>query len=626
VSSDERPEYAFSVALDTVRVELSEGFSVEDCGIRIRNEGTRRDSYRIELRVPPVVAAKLRHDEVVLDPDSDTDVTIGLSLVPHAPIPPTPLAFEVRVTSAGEPGLTHIAGADIKVSRQAAIAATMTPPVVRRPVGATFLLTLTNHGRTGLQGPVSAVDPTGRLTLTATPAFVRVEPGASVQVTVTANARPAVPGEPKRVPFQVTFTPTGVPPAQATGMIAPPRLPQPSARSLGIGAAVLATAIIAFALISSAGNDSQKLEAVRATTAPTRPGTTTMLQSPTTGGVAVTAAPTGTGAGATTPRATTKPTPPGTATPTRPVTPTAPPTPGGVPLTPPARAEPATPGTSQWPHFLYIHVAERSSATRIIIEAGYAGLRWSSQPGVAAGDYLVRIDETGYVRSLDGQLAFWRLPVSSRGLVVLIDSPGRTGQDRFPFDHEAQPMKASTPSRVSSSNTVVDGQPTTYSWRLPLDFEIVVAKQCRPNQFLQIIPGWGSPTTAWRTPDGTPVGRYRVRLNADLSVVSLDGKTRFDPVPAAAQDQNQPHLTVSIVHSCDPAGDGADTSGFDRAADSSIAHQTTWAQAPPFDAGYGWLPLHGVAAEPRESFAGCNYIVLTFAAPSEAIAANPSCG
>ncbi|MER3453438.1 MAG: hypothetical protein C4344_07385, partial [Acidimicrobiia bacterium] len=60
----------------------------------------------------------------------------------------------------------------------------------------------------------------------------------------------------------------------------------------------------------------------------------------------------------------------------------------GLPWAGPAGAG----GTLAWPHFLKVHVQNRRADTRVVIDAGHAGLRWVSQPGVRAGDYLVRVD------------------------------------------------------------------------------------------------------------------------------------------------------------------------------------------------------------------------------------------
>ena len=284
----------------------------------------------------------------------------------------------------------------------------------------------------------------------------------------------------------------------------------------------------------------------------------------------------------------------------------------GLAVVPPV-PEAGAAGTLAWPHFIKIHVQNRRADTRIIVDAAYAGVRWVSHPGVAAGDHLIRLDQNGFVRSLDGTLAFWRQPPQGNGLQISIQSPGRDGFDTFRFDPAPQPMRylgetfAGTPG-----NTVTDVAPYIPTFSLPLDFEINVGGMCRPNQYLQVAPEWTN--TVWRTPDGTGPGTYRVRLNTDFSVTSLDGKTAFSQIPAQPWDHGNQLLGVLIVHSCDPAGDGADISGYDRLPDGKFRHMTTWAQTP--DGGYGWQPYNcgqngACNSQPRESLAGGNYIVLS---------------
>lgn len=275
-------------------------------------------------------------------------------------------------------------------------------------------------------------------------------------------------------------------------------------------------------------------------------------------------------------------------------------------------------GTLAWPHFLKIHVENRRADTRVIVDAGWAGKRWVSQPGVLAGDYLVRVDESGFVRSLDDKLAFFPNGGASGDLVVHVQAAGVDGTDSFPFTPGSR-LTAKTPTYAAGpGNMVTDVQPYIPRFTLPMDFEINVTGICRPNQYLQVAPEWTN--TVWRTPDGTGPGTYRVRLNADGTVTSLDGKVSWSRVPAQPWDHGYQILGVLIVHSCDPKADGADIVGFGRNTETGeLEHMTTWAQAP--DGGYGWQPFNcgsngSCSSEPRPNgFHGGNWIVLQRPAP-----------
>ena len=281
---------------------------------------------------------------------------------------------------------------------------------------------------------------------------------------------------------------------------------------------------------------------------------------------------------------------------------------------PPAQAA----GTLAWPHFLKIHVENRRADTRVIIDAGWANRRWASQPGVVAGDYLVRVDQSGFVRSLDDQLAFFPNGPASGDLVVHVQAPGVDGDDAFAFTPGSTLVPKTPRYAAGAGNTVADVQPYVPTFTLPMDFEINVTGMCRPNQYLQVAPEWTS--TVWRTPDGTGPGNYRVRLNADGSVTSLDGKVAWSRVAAQPWDWGHQILGVLVVHSCDPKADGADIVGFGRNADNGqLNHMTTWSQAP--DGGYGWQPFNcgsggTCSSEPRpDGFYGGNWIVLQRPAP-----------
>ena len=256
---------------------------------------------------------------------------------------------------------------------------------------------------------------------------------------------------------------------------------------------------------------------------------------------------------------------------------------GALPMSSPV-SEAATP---VWPQFVQAHIEVRRADTRVIVDAGHAGVRWVSQPGVRPGDYLFRVDQSGLVRSLDGKLAMTRQGPASGGLTVHVQSPGVDGTDVFVLDPGARPAPLTSETHAGAPGNRVGGvfPPSRPQTGLPLELEINVAGICRPNQYLQVAMEWTN--TVWRTPDGTPPGLYQVRVNADLTVQSLDGKTTFTQVPAAPQDHGNQIFGALIVHSCDPQGDGADIIGWDRDPGSgALFKQTSFDQV--LDTGYGW--------------------------------------
>jgi hypothetical protein len=275
----------------------------------------------------------------------------------------------------------------------------------------------------------------------------------------------------------------------------------------------------------------------------------------------------------------------------------------------------AADGTLQWPHFVKIHVQNATPTTRVIIDANFAHIRWASQPGVVADDYLVRIDQSGYVHSLDNKLTFWRQAApGGADLVVRVTEPGVPGQDSFSYGVSTMPMSPQGTSYAGpQGNSATDTQPYVPSFRLPMDFIVNVGQACNPATFLQVELEWTN--KVWRTPDGIQPGLYRLRVNSDATVASLDGATSFAAVDAQPWDWGHQILGVMIGGACDSVNNGgADIAGYDRHSDGTFSHMTTWAQQP--DGGYAWQPQNcgqngACSASPRESFDAGNYIVQT---------------
>jgi putative cell wall-binding protein len=265
----------------------------------------------------------------------------------------------------------------------------------------------------------------------------------------------------------------------------------------------------------------------------------------------------------------------------------------------------AVPGP--WPQFLRVHVQNRSATTRVIFDASWAATRWASQPGVSAGDYVVRVDHDGLVKSIDGKLAFTRQAIAAgSALTVFVQFPGADGADSFTFDPRDGGLAATATTFAGrAGNSVQTTAPTNPPLASPLDFEIHVGVQCRSNQYLQVGPEWTSKT--WRTAPGTPAGTYRVRLNPDGSVTSLDG-TVWTATNAPSFDLGHQLVAVYIIHACDPDGDGSDVAGWDRNAnDGTFRHMTTFDEG--LDNGYGFQPWGDLNTRPRAEFAAGNYIV-----------------
>jgi putative cell wall-binding protein len=190
---------------------------------------------------------------------------------------------------------------------------------------------------------------------------------------------------------------------------------------------------------------------------------------------------------------------------------------------------------------------------------------------------------------------------------VFVQFPAAEGADSFSFRPEQSGLVPTTAAYAAAAgNTVQVTAPSNPPLRSPLDFEIHVGAQCHSNQYLQVGPEWTTKT--WRTSPGTPPGTYRVRLNADGSVVSLDGRIAWTATNAPSFDLGHQLVAVYIIHACDADGDGSDVAGWDRNPnDGSFTHMTTFNEG--LDNGYGFQPWGDLRTRPRAQFAAGTYIV-----------------
>lgn len=303
-------------------------------------------------------------------------------------------------------------------------------------------------------------------------------------------------------------------------------------------------------------------------------------------------------------------------------------------LAPPANAVEAD-GRYDFPYFLQLDLANTGPRTQVVIDAAHGDdpafrLRWASQAGVSAGRFLLRVDRSGFVRSLDGMLALAAGGGLARTgvLTVRVREPGVSGEDVFTVTGlgavSARPtITATYAAGRSAQNALRSVSPYTPQLVLPLDVTFVVGAVCRPDTYLQVsteYTGYG-----WLTPTGIQPGVYRARILPDHTVVSLDGKTTFNARLLEPWDQGHPVLGAGIVRACDQVNnDGVDVIGFGRQADGTFVHMTTWSQEP--DGGYGWQPFNCGApppigppcagAQPRPyGFGGGNQIFIARAQP-----------
>ncbi len=76
------------------------------------------------------------------------------------------------------------------------------------------------------------------------------------------------------------------------------------------------------------------------------------------------------------------------------------------------------------PQYFQVHVPTITPGTRIQVSTYFTSAKWVSQPILAPGDYLIRVDPDGFVRSIDNKLAFTKsADGTSAGLSIYILNP-----------------------------------------------------------------------------------------------------------------------------------------------------------------------------------------------------------
>lgn len=132
------------------------------------------------------------------------------------------------------------------------------------------------------------------------------------------------------------------------------------------------------------------------------------------------------------------------------------------------------------PQYFRIHAENITPGTRIQISNYYAGVKWVSQPILARGDFIVRIDPDGFVRSIDSKLGFSKQPeASDSALTFYIMKPdARNGADyyRYTWSKGTTPVGAvnfESSGFVDFSNGVTSGSTTGNTVSLTTTSEVL---------------------------------------------------------------------------------------------------------------------------------------------------------
>jgi len=296
---------------------------------------------------------------------------------------------------------------------------------------------------------------------------------------------------------------------------------------------------------------------------------------------------------------------------------------------------------SPLPQYFLIHTPSITPGSRIQISAYYAGTKWVSQPILARGDFIVRVDPNGFVRSIDSKLAFTKsTEVQQPALAIYIFNPlNENGADyvRYTWSNAANPSGAisldsagyvnlttgaSSISRTGNTISITTNREVLY----PEEFMLRVhLESVTPWTFLHIPFYWKR--VIYRSQIPLSAGDYWIQVKADPDpnnpatapyLWSLDRKLSFSRI--YSREAPDPVFAVFIALPNRPE-QGFDTVGFVHNFRRPNTYQTMLGENPTGpDVGLGYVfanvrnPLDDITnypTTPTETLTGGNYVVIT---------------
>jgi N-acetylmuramoyl-L-alanine amidase len=294
------------------------------------------------------------------------------------------------------------------------------------------------------------------------------------------------------------------------------------------------------------------------------------------------------------------------------------------------------------PQYFLVHVPSITPSTRIQVSTYFTASKWVSQPILASGDYLIRVDPDGFVRSLDNKLAFTKsADGQSPSLTVYVLYPdNRNGADftSYSWSTETNPQGAIrwassgfvdfssgglSPSETGNSAALTTARETIYSEKIMLRVHL---ESVTPFSFLQIPFYWKN--ALFRSQKPLPAGDYWIQVMPDPNpanpasspyLLSLDGKIPFRKYATGAKPDQIFAVFIAVPNRPEI---GLDVLGFvhnfrrPNSLQPMLGARTT---GP--DAGLGFVSNTGVADPnrvstafptiPTQTLTGGNYVVVS---------------
>jgi len=165
--------------------------------VRVRNQGRRVESYRVEVVGAPSAFARVDPSSVSVLPGREAEVDVWFNPPAGASTPTGALPFAVRATSEVEASSSAAAEGHIELSGVAGLQAWCANTSHKARWKATYPLEFANHGNAAVRLAVVAHDPSGEVRITVSEEVVDLQPGGRATSNVTAKVRqPFLRGNP----------------------------------------------------------------------------------------------------------------------------------------------------------------------------------------------------------------------------------------------------------------------------------------------------------------------------------------------------------------------------------------------------------------------------------------------
>ncbi len=293
------------------------------------------------------------------------------------------------------------------------------------------------------------------------------------------------------------------------------------------------------------------------------------------------------------------------------------------------------------PQYFLIHTPSITPGTRIQVSSYYAGVKWVSQPILARGDFIIRMDPDGFVRSIDSKLAFSKSgDARAPALAIYILKPDNNNSAdyyRYTWSNASTPSGAiafESSGYIDFNSGAVGPSSTGNTVNLTTNQEVIYPESFMLRVHLESVTRWTFlhmpfywKHAIYRSQIPLGPGDYWIQVMPDSNpadpasapyLLSLDNRIRFNRI--YCPEAPDPVFGVFIACPNRPE-QGFDAVGFVHNFRRPNTYQTMLGENKVgLDVGLGFVfcdvrnPRDAITnhpTTPTETLTGGNYVVVT---------------